>query len=99
MTGAIGRANLVRSSLQQMAVKYVYLLRSIVHPEQRYVGLTSDLGKRLRAHNDGRSPHTSKFGPWQLMMYLCFEDDRRAVDFELYLKIGSGQAFANKRFW
>jgi hypothetical protein len=32
-------------------------------------------------------------------MYLCFEDDRRAVDFERYLKTGSGQAFANKRLW
>ena len=32
-------------------------------------------------------------------MYLCFQDDQRAVDFERYLKTGSGQAFANKRLW
>ena len=32
-------------------MKYVYLLQSVTHPEQRYVGLTSDLEKRLSAHN------------------------------------------------
>jgi len=32
-------------------------------------------------------------------MYLSFQDDRRAVEFERYLKTGSGQAFASKRLW
>jgi putative endonuclease len=48
-------------------MKYVYLLQSIPHPEQRYVGLTSDPEKRLSAHNSGQSPHTSKFRPWKLI--------------------------------
>ncbi|MBE6370288.1 MAG: hypothetical protein E7056_09070 [Lentisphaerae bacterium] len=40
---------------------YTYILRSISHPEQRYIGSTSDLRKRLAKHNAGEVPHTSKF--------------------------------------
>lgn len=38
-------------------MKYGYLLQSIPHPDQRYIGLTSDLDKRLAAHNAGQSSH------------------------------------------
>lgn len=44
-------------------MKHVYLLQSITHPDQRYVGLTSDIEKRLAAHNAGQSTHTAKFRP------------------------------------
>ena len=80
-------------------MKYVYLLQSVSVPAQRYVGLTTNLQDRLRAHNDGSSSHTSKYRPWKIVTYLCFEDDRRAAEFERYLKTGSGLTFANKRFW
>ena len=33
-------------------MKYVYLLQSISHPEQRYVGLTNDLPKKMGLSND-----------------------------------------------
>jgi predicted GIY-YIG superfamily endonuclease len=69
------------------------------HPNQRYVGVTFDLTGRLKAHNEGRSPHTSKYKPWKLVTYLAFSDESRAVEFERYLKSGSGNAFANKRLW
>jgi putative endonuclease len=80
-------------------MKYVYLLQSLSVPTQRYVGVTTNLEERLQAHNAGASLHTSKYRPWKVVMYLCFEDDRRAVEFERYLKTGSGQAFAKKRLW
>jgi putative endonuclease len=85
--------------LTLFTMKYVYLLRSLSTPEQRYVGVTSNLEQRLRAHNAGNSPHTSKFLPWKLVTYVCFQDDQRAIDFERYLKSGSGRALANKRLW
>ena len=77
----------------------VYLLQSLSVPTQRYVGVTTNLEERLQAHNAGGSLYTSKYRPWKVVMYLCFQDDQRAVDFERYLKTGSGQAFANKRLW
>jgi putative endonuclease len=79
-------------------MKYVYLLESIDRPDETYVGLTDDLKARFAAHNAGRSSHTSKFKPWRLVTYIAFSDDRKAADFERYLKSSSGRAFANKRF-
>jgi len=80
-------------------VKYVYLIQSISHPDQRYIGLTSDLKARLAKHSEGGSPHTSKYKPWKLVTFIGFEDDDRAAAFEQYLKSGSGRAFANKHLW
>ena len=78
-------------------MKYVYLIQSISHPDQRYVGSTSNLNKRIAAHNEGRSPHTAKFKPWKLVTYLGFTDQSKAIAFEKYLKTASGRAFAKKR--
>jgi predicted GIY-YIG superfamily endonuclease len=80
-------------------MKHVYLIQSLSQPEQRYVGLTSDLDKRLAAHNAGQSPHTSKFIPWKLITSVSFIDHDKAAAFEQYLKSGSGRAFANNRLW
>jgi hypothetical protein len=35
----------------------------------------------------------------EIVSYHTFADKQRAVDFEQYLKSGSGQAFSKKRFW
>jgi len=78
---------------------YVYLLRSKSHPDQQYVGLTSDLKRRLGEHDAGKPPHTSKFGPWDLVVAIHFANAQKAEAFERYLKQGSGHAFAKRHFW
>ncbi|QGZ95680.1 GIY-YIG nuclease family protein [Terricaulis silvestris] len=78
---------------------YVYMLASEKFPTQRYTGFTTDMRSRLKAHNKGDSPHTSKYRPWRLVGYLAFENQQKAIAFERYLKSGSGKAFANKRLW
>jgi len=78
---------------------YVYLLESEAVAGERYVGITSDLKQRLKEHNGGKSPHTSKFLPWKLVTYVAFSNEQKAKSFERYLKSGSGHAFANKRLW
>jgi predicted GIY-YIG superfamily endonuclease len=80
-------------------VKYLYLIQSICQPKHRYIGITSDPGKRLKEHNTGKSHHTSKYPPWKLAVTIRFEEDAKAFEFENYLKTGSGCAFANKHFW
>ena len=80
-------------------MKTVYLIRSIARPEERYIGITTDVHARLQAHNTRRSRHTAKHAPWELVTYVCFQDDTRADAFERYLKTGSGFAFANRRLW
>jgi predicted GIY-YIG superfamily endonuclease len=78
---------------------YVYLLQSQSHPEQSYIGLTSDLKARLAKHNEGGVPHTSKFTPWRLRTYVAFSTRKQAARFEQYLKSGSGRAFASRHLW
>jgi putative endonuclease len=80
-------------------VHYVYVLQSLAHPTQRYIGYTADLRARLAAHNTGDCRHTSKFLPWRLACYHAFPDKQRALDFERYLKSHSGSAFGAKRLW
>ena len=78
---------------------YVYLLRSLKNSSKTYVGSTTDLNQRLETHNSGGSIHTQKDRPWELVMYLAFASEEKARDFERYIKIGSGHAFAKKRLW
>ena len=78
---------------------YVYLIKSISHPEQKYIGMTDDLPQRLDQHNSGLSYHTSKYKPWKLVNYIAFSSKSAAAKFEQYLKSGSGQAFSNRHFW
>jgi putative endonuclease len=80
-------------------MKYVYLIESVSHPGERYVGSSTDFKQRLDDHNAGKSPHTSKHRPWGPVVVLRFQDDRKAEAFEKYLKQGSGYAFAKRHFW
>ena len=80
-------------------MKHVYLLQSITLPDQRYVGLTTDLDSRLAARNAGQSVYTAKFRTWKRITSLFSINDDKAAQFEKYLKSGTGRAFANKRLW
>lgn len=48
-------------------------------------------------HNSGKVKSTAPYIPWKLVCYTAFETQKLAKDFELYLKSGSGKAFAYKR--
>jgi predicted GIY-YIG superfamily endonuclease len=87
------------ASAKEGRLEYVYLIESAGPSPRRYVGLTSDLKRRLAEHNAGKSPHTAHFKPWRLVSYLAFTDAAKASDFERYLKSGSGHAFAARRLW
>lgn len=82
-----------------LAMYYIYLLRSIKSSSKTYIGFTIDINQRLETHNSGGSIHTKKDRPWKLVMYLAFDSKEKAFDFERYIKMGSGHAFAKKRFW
>ena len=59
---------------------YVYLLQSESFVDQRYVGMASDLKRRLSDHNSGKSPHTSKFVPWKLVDLRCIFGRTKSPD-------------------
>jgi putative endonuclease len=77
-------------------VTYVYILQSINVPDQVYIGWTTDLRERLAVHNGGRSAHTCKFRPSKIVFYAGFDSKEKAIQFERYLKSGSGTAFRNR---
>ena len=77
---------------------YVYILRSLISPDQIYVGYTSDLKRRLSSHNSGASFHTAKYQPWKIECYCAFNAEDKAIAFEKWLKSGNGVAFRNKHF-
>ena len=78
--------------------RFVYVIRTVETPTQYYVGLTSDVDDRVKAHNRGACSHTAGRKPWELHVVVGFPDEARAVQFERYLKSGSGRAFAKRHF-
>ena len=79
-------------------IRFVYVLRSQVEPARHYVGAASDVPRRVQAHNRGESKHTSQYAPWLLLAAFEFSTQEVALDFERYLKSGSGRAFARRHF-
>ncbi len=78
---------------------YVYRIQSVDSPDRFYTGFSADLKQRMRDHDNGNNRSTASFRPWKLVFYAAFESKESALEFEGYLKTGSGKAFANKRLW
>jgi predicted GIY-YIG superfamily endonuclease len=78
------------------AKRFVYIIRSLHHPECRYIGVTADVTARLGAHNAGQNRATAARKPWVIDVIVEFRTERMALRFEKYLKSGAGYAFANR---
>jgi len=78
--------------------RFVYILRSDANPDRHYVGITSDVERRLHWHNSWPSGVTVRYRPWSVVVALEFADTKVAGRFERYLKTGSGRAFATRHF-
>jgi putative endonuclease len=78
--------------------RFVYILRSKSDPRHHYVGITSDVDQRLEWHNHGPSGWTVDHRPWSVVVTNEFQSEHAAVDFEKYLKSGSGRAFTRRHF-
>ena len=77
--------------------RFVYVLRS----ERRdllYVGVSSNVAQRLATHNSGGSLFTAPHRPWRLAASIELPSEALTVEFERYLKSGSGRAFVNRHF-
>ncbi len=75
---------------------YTYVIETVSEPKHWYVGTTEDVSARLADHNAGRSSHTAKYRPWNLVWYCAFPTRAKAETFEGYLKTASGRAFQKK---
>ena len=77
------------------AKRFVYIIRSVNHPERRYIGINGDVAARLNAHNAGQNRSTAPWKPWFVDVIVEFRTERMAVRFEKYLKSGTGHAAAS----
>ncbi len=90
---------MLRASVKAMEPRrFVYILRSAANADRHYVGLTSDVARRLAWHNSGPSGVTVRSRPWSVVVSVEFADATTAGRFERYLKTGSGRAFAKRHF-
>ena len=71
---------------------YVYILRSN-SDDGLYIGFTTDLRRRLREHQEGKSFATSYRGPWCLIYYEAYLEEQDALGREKFLKSGGGRRF------
>ena len=74
---------------------YVYILRS-EKDKSLYIGLTENIKQRLKDHNEGSAKYSKTKRPYKLIWFCAFPNKARALEFEKYLKHGSGYAFTNK---
>jgi putative endonuclease len=83
--------------MHECVKRFVYVIRNDIN-DSPYVGVTSDITRRLDTHNSGGSVHTRAWRPWRLAVSLEFGTESRALQFESYLKSGSGRAFMRRHF-
>ncbi len=64
---------------------YVYLLQSIEHGKY-YIGMTSDIEKRLHEHNQGKTKSIKAYIPYSIIGYSTFNGKQEARKYEIHLK-------------
>ncbi|MFA6411037.1 MAG: GIY-YIG nuclease family protein [Candidatus Buchananbacteria bacterium] len=71
---------------------YVYVLKSLFY-NNRYVGSTNNVVKRIEEHNAGKCRYTSGRRPWKLLYQEQHDSRSNAMIREKFLKSGQGRKF------
>jgi putative endonuclease len=69
---------------------FVYILKS-ENNWRFYVGMTSNLEKRIEEHNKGYTKSTKGYRPWKLFFFETFQSRAEARSREKYYKSGIGK--------
>jgi len=78
---------------------YVYILTSLKAKDRFYIGLTNNLERRLKEHDDPKDDnYRYRYRPWKLEAYVVFQNHAAAKKFESYLKTSSGRTFLKRHF-
>ncbi|MBN1168963.1 GIY-YIG nuclease family protein [Candidatus Woesebacteria bacterium] len=73
----------------------VYILK--LKDGSYYTGYSNSLKQRISEHKRGIVNTTKNLLPVTLVFYAAFTSKKKALEFEKYIKKGSGFAFRNKR--
>ncbi|MBI2630987.1 GIY-YIG nuclease family protein [Candidatus Nomurabacteria bacterium] len=69
---------------------YVYILKSL-KDEKLYIGYSSDLRKRFKAHQGGEVKSTKPRRPFELIFYEAYKSMKDAKRREMYFKTTKGK--------
>jgi len=78
-------------------IMYVYVLQSAVDLRM-YVGMSSNVEKRVGEHNAGRTKSTKGYRPWKLIHVEEHPDRLSARTREKYLKSGYGKQWLKNKY-
>ncbi len=73
-----------------MEFYYIYILKSL-EKDFLYVGLTKNLKRRFKEHNNKEELSTKHFAPFQIIHYEAFKNKRDAEKRERYSKTTKGK--------
>jgi putative endonuclease len=76
---------------------YVYVIRSEVDG-RFYVGFCTNLERRLKEHNAGKTFSTKGYCPWKLFFFEQFSSRIEARKREKFLKAGSGKEYIKNKW-
>ncbi len=71
---------------------YIYAIRSLVR-NYLYVGMTNDLERRIKEHNNGENRSAKAYKPFELIYKETFNSRLEARKREKYFKSGVGKEF------
>ncbi|MBK9190253.1 MAG: GIY-YIG nuclease family protein [Crocinitomicaceae bacterium] len=74
----------------------VYVIRSI-NTAKIYVGMATNIQKRLNEHNAGKSKYTYSFKPWELIYSEQIGNSQECRIREKYFKGTAGKKFLHKK--
>ncbi|MCX6813157.1 MAG: GIY-YIG nuclease family protein [Candidatus Azambacteria bacterium] len=74
---------------------FVYVLKS-EKDNYLYIGITNNLNKRLKQHNDGSNFSTKHRRPFKLVYFEIKENRQKAREREKFLKSGCGREYIKK---
>ncbi|OGD69804.1 excinuclease ABC subunit C [Candidatus Campbellbacteria bacterium RIFCSPLOWO2_02_FULL_35_11] len=75
---------------------YTYIIKS-KRDNKWYTGVTNDLRKRFKLHNDGEVTSTKGRGPFELIYYEACINKYDAFAREKFLKSGAGKKYIKNR--
>ena len=79
-------------------IHFVYVLRSL-KDGRFYVGMTTDLDRRILEHNNGKTKSTKGYRPWELFFSEELETRDLARKREKYLKSGYGKQWIKEKWF
>ena len=93
---AKSRKLVLRSRRVNGTMFYTYVLKSC-SDDKLYIGFTSDLKQRFKAHNEGLVFATKSRIPFEIVYYEACLNKEKAVQREKYFKTGFGRKFLKTR--